>query len=91
MHRKAHSKVYEGGALMADIHYKSCDVCKRSLPVDDSWLVALTREKFEGILFQPLASVEQPNPDFHYHDICGQHCAQRAFSQWLGDFMERIS
>jgi hypothetical protein len=76
---------------MADVHYKICDVCRQSLAVDDGWLVALTRDEFEGIIFQPLACVEQPNPDYRYHDICGQQCAQRAFSQWLGDFMTRIS
>ena len=69
-----------------DVATKACDVCGRQKQETNHWLVAVTKAGFEGIIFQPAESVEEPrNPLFTYEDICGQECAHKRLSRCLDE------
>ena len=66
-----------------------CDVCKRQKQETNHWLVAIVRPLYEGILFEPAESVDEPRRDnVIYQDICGQQCAHKRLSAWLDELNE---
>jgi hypothetical protein len=67
-----------------DVSTVACNVCGRQKQETNHWLVAIVRDGFEGILFQPAEACSDPrNPDFKYEDICGQECSHKRLSRWL--------
>ena len=69
-----------------DVATKACDVCGRQKQETNHWLVAVMKDGFEGIIFQPAEATEEPrNPRVIYEDICGQECAHKRLSRWLDE------
>lgn len=69
-----------------DFVTKRCDVCTREKLETNHWLVAIRRDGFEGLIFQPAETVEEPRKSsFIYEDICGQECAHKRLSRYLDE------
>jgi hypothetical protein len=63
-----------------------CNICQIEKREINHWLVAITRPGLEGIMFVPAESIEEPRRSgYTYEDLCGQGCAHKRLSAWLGD------
>jgi hypothetical protein len=66
-----------------------CKVCGAPKRDTNHWQMAITKPGFEGIIFQPIETVEEPrNPEFIYEELCGQGCSLKRHSRYLDDLNE---
>jgi len=64
----------------------TCDICTCPKGETNHWQVAITREGFEGILFQPAEAVQDPRPSgYLYEDLCSQACCVKRLNRMLDD------
>jgi hypothetical protein len=53
--------------------------------------MAITRPAFEGVLYQPIESVEEPrNSLFVYEELCGDTCSLKHHQRYLDDLRKRF-
>ena len=60
-----------------------CDVCSRQKGENNHWLISVVEPGEVGIAFGPIDS-QVDNPNAKIEHICGDACALKRFSQFLG-------
>ena len=68
-----------------------CNVCLAPKLKTNHWQIAITRPELEGVIYQPIESVEEPrNPLFTYEEICGDVCSLKHHQRYLDELRNRF-
>jgi hypothetical protein len=66
-----------------------CKNCGAPKLETNHWQMAITRPGFEGVIYQPIETVEEPrNPEFLYEELCGDTCSLKHHQRYLDDLKE---
>jgi hypothetical protein len=68
-----------------------CSICHTPKLTTNHWQIAITRPEMEGVLYQPIESIEEPrNPLFIYEELCGDTCSLKHHQRYLDDLRNRF-
>lgn len=68
-----------------------CQVCNAPKLTTNHWQMAITRPDLEGVIYQPIETVEAPrNPLFTYEELCSDTCSIKHHQRYLDDLRKRF-